>query len=53
LDVVLQVGAILNTSGEFVVRKLRNGLPKFLKKLGAVHADDVSMAAVVLDGGAA
>lgn len=52
LDVILQVGNILNTSGEFVVRKLRNGLPKYLKKIGAVHGDDVSMAAVVLVGGA-
>lgn len=50
-DLVTVLGSLPNTSGEFIVRKLRNGLSKHMKKIGAVHADDVSMAAVVLDGG--
>jgi hypothetical protein len=50
-EMVSHLGTLPNLSGEFVVRKLRNGMTKFLKNLGAVHADDVSMAAVVLDGG--
>ena len=50
-EMVSHLGSLPNLSGEFVVRKLRNGLSKFLKKANAVHADDVSMAAVVLDEG--